>query len=426
MHGLNDNDLNLNCGLISTSHYLVGPVILIFFTAYRLAISESQSQSLCERPFLIHLRFKVFGRRASLSAFARAWSIVMTVLPNKLWPCIIQSLRPSGSPVAFSAKHEVTKALLNLTLVSSTIRSFALPCLYTHCLYIDSPRRLWFLLCTLARYGRIMQGPMLPKANVSKRLVGPCILNLPPPAFLSLYLAPFSDRNIDELNVVTWVRALFEFISNSLARLVIDMPLRSIYPYEDSNKVRPILRKAFQRLTALEEFTGTRDELYLDIYSSPQNLFIREPQIWASWPRLKRLALYNLDIDCSKFKDGLSNLQNLEVLVLTRADGLQEASISSLLSTTSLKRILIINTARGHEQSSYSTSAQGRSVRNGPLKNRVADVVKIDLPIVSVKQPMFRFGQEPERYFDYEDDPIGTCQVWTRDKAINGELWDMA
>lgn len=256
--------------------------------------------------------------------------------------------------------------------------------------------------------------------------VEPCILNLPPPAFRSLYLAPIQDTS-DESSLIACIAALFDFMSDSLTHLVIDMPLRSIIPYADSKTVRPLLREAFQKLNALEEFTSTRDELYLHINPlSPANRSVYEAHVWASWPHLKRLALHNLDVDSAQSMGGLCNLQGLEILVLTCADGLQEASMFSLLSIPPLKRVLIVDTAGGHEKRSRNMPARGEPVRKGHLKNRPADVIKIDVPVERISATAAAFELQPAYDFEYENDPDGTCQVWTRDNAINGQLWDMA
>jgi hypothetical protein len=139
--------------------------------------------------------------------------------------------------------------------------------------------------------------------------------------FHSLYLSPYLSYSIDDLPIAKWIYELFSLIHPTLKCLVIDIPLRSLYPEDDHLSVRPILRDAFLRLVNLEEFTSARDELYLSSRivkrrSKP------EVDVWTNWPYLQRLALYNVDVDYG-FAKTIKNLQHLNTLVLTRADGIQ-------------------------------------------------------------------------------------------------------
>lgn len=64
-------------------------------------------------------------------------------LPNEIILDIMESLIPTGhKAIAIPASDPITKTLLALVRTSSITRPTALRLLYTHCLYIDSSRRL--------------------------------------------------------------------------------------------------------------------------------------------------------------------------------------------------------------------------------------------------------------------------------------------
>lgn len=332
------------------------------------------------------------------------------VLPTEVLSCIVQCLRPSDSPVAIPAIHEVTKALTSLTLVSSTLRSLAIPYLYTYCLYIDGPLRLQLLLRTLS--SKVDTGSDKEHQTSENARKTSTAFSLQGKSWMlkSLYLAPFTGDTIEEPAVAKMIDSLFELLSPSLARLVIDMPLRSLYPEEDIDNIRPILRAAFARLEALEEFTSAQDELYLETRVSDDDEPLREIPLWSTWHRLKHLALYNVDIEEPGFLRGLRKLQNLEVLVLTRADGEHDWSTSALLALEPLKRVTIVNSASGHLCGPVIIGVPDKPSVRGNCDTKIADIVRLEVLVDGD-------GQEGA-----ED--IEVCQTWTRDRAIEGTLWD--
>jgi hypothetical protein len=226
----------------------------------------------------------------------------MPQLPFELVLQIVDSLVDFGTivPVALRIEDSRTRTLYTLLTVSRATHPIAKRHLYTNCLHIDSSNRLRLLLNSLSRKPRA-------QCSLDFRL---CISRL--------YLAPFTWDSIDDPAVARWIFELFSIISPTLKRLVIDMALRSLDPVQDHLSVRPVLREAFSRLENLEEFTSTRDELYLDVHLTR---LITEPRVWTYWPRLRKLALYNVDVN-SDFAEAVKLLPNLDTLVLTRADGL--------------------------------------------------------------------------------------------------------
>ncbi|KAF2178406.1 hypothetical protein K469DRAFT_718217 [Zopfia rhizophila CBS 207.26] len=125
--------------------------------------------------------------------------------------------------------------------------------------------------------------------------------------------SPFN-HTINDQPTATWVRELFNYTSPSLTRFIIDIPLRSLYPENDHPNVRRMLREGFLRLESLEEFVSVRDELYLDTMHHGG-----EPEVWRSWPTLRRLALYKVDAEMG-FWNNVGCMPRLDTLVLAWAD----------------------------------------------------------------------------------------------------------
>lgn len=48
--------------------------------------------------------------------------------------------------------------------------------------------------------------------------------------------------------------------------------------------------------------------------------------MWSFWPKLKTLALYNCDLHSERFWQDLAVTKQLETLVLTRCDGVQDVN----------------------------------------------------------------------------------------------------
>ena len=128
----------------------------------------------------------------------------------------------------------------------------------------------------------------------------------------------FEASPLNDLPTVSAVRQLLLAVAPTLQRLIIDMPLRSLYPEQDQKQVRPLLREGFSALGALEEFTSVCDELALGTTLT----WLSETPVWATqWPKLRCLALYNPDLSIA-FWSSLVRLPNLREVTLSRADGL--------------------------------------------------------------------------------------------------------
>ncbi|THY82029.1 hypothetical protein D6C95_08897 [Aureobasidium pullulans] len=222
---------------------------------------------------------------------------IQTHLPVEVLDQIIQYIIPDANYLAYPSSHPTTKTLVSLITVSKATSHIAKLSLYTHCLYIDTPWRLDSLLTKSLSTSNCP----IPLARIDR-----------------LYISPFSGRTIRERKVVEQITELFTLLAPSLKRLIVDMPLRSHYPQEDvTEKLRPILRRGFERLVNLEEFSSVRDELFL-AYRNPAFEHVADPE--------DDYELWKNDIMFEKWT-------KLRYLNVATHAGLQKLSHVNLLST---------------------------------------------------------------------------------------------
>lgn len=339
-------------------------------------------------------------------------------LPLELIFSIITSLL-GDSQIIQNPSHSSTKALLSWTLVCRATYTVATNHLREQCLFIDNDRRLRDLIHTVESTKHRVQGYSGAGTDI------PGSLTIQPGSSLrpisSLYLSPFGNT-LDNQPTAIWIRELFCLVHPTLRRLVIDMPLRSLYPADDHLNVRKTLREGFSLLTELEEFTSVRDELYLDILE-PEWRTERETAVWIMWPKLRRLALYNVDAD-ERFWKSVRNMGELDTVVLTRADGLESTCMKSEY----------FGTASGVGTSEDIGNAAGEeSTPPRPLKVVIVNI--------SSNQPNYLAGRwkwdkvDPNnvmRVMTYDvptsfygdENPIYLCQHWVKTAALRGEIWD--
>ncbi len=305
-------------------------------------------------------------------------------LPLEVIFHVIDELRPEHDDTLLPPWHPSTKALVAFARVCRGAYPLAAIYLMRHCAYINTQARLrQFLLSWTLR----------PKGT----LVGAHPGGLQ--TLTSLYLGPFGESLYD-LPTATWTSELFHQVCGTLKRLVIDMPLRSLYPAEDRLGVRKTLREAFAMLTKLEEFVSVRDELFLGTVEPDEH--IDQVDVWTLWPELRRMALYNPLAD-SDFWYRVAEAPKLESLVLTRADALGE----SCMKTEYLSRT------------------------DRPLKLVVANVLSDHCRVIprstwdtvdpSMKMRVLVYNV-PTAHDD--EDPIGLCQSWVKKAALSGTLWE--
>lgn len=338
-------------------------------------------------------------------------------LPLELIFSIIASLL--GDPqIIQNPSHSSTKALLSWTLVCRATYTVATNHLREQCLFIDNDRRLRDLIHTIESTKHRVQGYSGTVTDI------PASLQIQPGSSLrpisSLYLSPFGNT-LDNQPTAIWIRELFCLVHPTLRRLVIDMPLRSLYPADDHLNVRKTLREGFSLLTELEEFTSVRDELYLDILE-PEWRTERETAVWTMWPKLRRLALYNVDAD-ERFWKSARNMSKLDTVILTRADGLE---------STCMK-----NEYFGTGSGVNSSVDTGDVVEEESAPPRPLKVVIVN---ISSNQPNYLAGRwkwdkvDPNNVmkvmtydvptsFYGDENPIYLCQHWVKTAALRGEIW---
>lgn len=337
--------------------------------------------------------------------------MIQAKLPAELILFVIDCLLPSNPSVVFSPGHVITRTLLSLTLVCKLVSRAAKKLLLKHCLYINSAYRLNQLL---------KKGTL--SANNSRS------------SSTRLFLSPFSANNLNIPPLVHQINELSAITSASLTSLIIDMPLRHLYPEDDVYQIRPILRTAFSRMVQLREFVSIRDELYLDTYTIDLQAQEQgqeqkdEPAVWSLWPNLQRLALYNVAVDSSQFIEGLRRCSNLTHLVLVRPDGLTEDVSPEGIdpeSLPSLQRLIIVNTGSGFshtlqvDEETWQRSFIARLEASrylglhdpGDMGSRSDSVASY----LSLRTP---FGRD--------NDDISICQEWLLEHASSGALWQMA
>lgn len=308
-----------------------------------------------------------------------------TQLPIEVLEQIVEATLPAKLPIACTANDTVTQTLISLTLTCRALWSISCRLLYQHCLDIDSPRRLQYLLRSLNTQ-RVQDA-------IAKRPSHP----------VGLWLAPYAGETIDVPDIAENIEALFTILAKRLDRLVIDIPLRSLYPDEDAGLRRPILRSAFSQLSELREFTSIRDELYLNTTDPPDSL--DEEEVWTVWPKLERLALYNVDASGPQFLRALPKATKLQQLVLTRADGIEwEAADQNFPVPKSLRELKVCEV--GLASPLYSNSLRSRLY--GYI--RVPYLYHIDIP-------------SPDTW-DFED-PITLAQDFIAFHARAGTLWQL-
>jgi len=177
------------------------------------------------------------------------------------------------------------------------------------------------------------------------------------------------------------------------------MLLRSLYPEDDCEGVRPILRSAFTHLPILEKFCSVRDGLFL---ATEAVYPLQEPPVWSLWPKLRKLALHNQDVS-RDFFEGLKKLQRIEKVVLTRTDGLLEIDVKQTWRIQFDKaeevrplEIVLVNVESDHP---YFICKE-KWTENDKLRIR------------EMNMPISYYGDE---------DCIVRCQQWVKRRFLAGE-----
>jgi hypothetical protein len=325
-------------------------------------------------------------------------------LPLELVLNIITCSLPKPN-VLLDPLHPITQLLLTFTLVCKETRSLANRYLRQHCVYLSSVERLRSYVQTI---------PTRPDLS----------------SITSLYLAPFGtgQENFpgyqitsDDEPTAALVRELFSYTRTSLKRLIIDAPLRSMYYENELDEVSEALCDSFRHFENLEELVSVRDEYCVDPLTFPSELTTNDniflalnnalqltfvldpPPAWAKFRKLRRLALYNQQLD-QDFWRHIATLEQLETLVLTRSDGERESNFKTEYFKYSSRplKVLLVNCEQ--DQLRYGVARRQRWDIVDPNKK---------MTIMTYIIPSFM-----------DDDAIGVCQDYVRIGAEYGTLWD--
>ncbi|KAK1962169.1 hypothetical protein LY78DRAFT_661464 [Colletotrichum sublineola] len=310
-------------------------------------------------------------------------------LPPELIMHIIESLLPPNEAAILPASHSATRALVNLTLVSRSMYDFTTRLLRRRCMHVDSTRRLSLLLLS------ILSPPLM---SLPSTLSLKCIT--------SLYISPFG-KSLDDKPTAMWVRELFCEVSDTLKRLVVDMPFGSLSGYDDHLDVRPTLTDGFQRLSKLEELVCLRDYPALTFMSRTFTV-----NCWSLWPKLRRAVLFKAPVGSHCFWYDTANTASLEQVVLVRPLDLGTANIKG--------------DYRGVLQKFDHLVPRRLKIVLADVESDLADVQTADWAkhdpegLVVVE----KYHIPTSFYGDEGVDEL--CCGWVKTAALNGSIWSWA
>ncbi|KAK7421369.1 hypothetical protein QQX98_002263 [Neonectria punicea] len=241
---------------------------------------------------------------------------------------------------------------------------------------------------------------------------------------------------LDDLPTALLVQEILIALAPVLWTLVIDMPLRTLYPEQDHQGIRKILRRGFEALVNLEDFVSVQDELYL---ATEERIPSAEPEVWATcWPKLRRLAIYNPDLDShSGIWGNMAWVPDLEMAIFTRADPGND------LAQINLKQEWLDAVAFHEKQTGPSSPPRYELPRKlalafvdcspglpgfaslRPLWQDVDPENRIRVLTVGISPPSSEEGYEGS-VSDWPVGPRELCQSWIKRQALNGELWEEA
>lgn len=235
----------------------------------------------------------------------RSTTTQLANLPPELLFHIVDCVVPANPSILMPASHTSTKTLLSLMRASRATYAQASKLLRQRCVYVDSSRKLARLLLCMPG---MAASPTLPP-TLSLRHV------------TSLFLAPFGP-SLDDLPTAEWVRELLCSVAEALRRLVIQMPFSSLDALDDHLNVRRSLRDGFERLIHLEEFICLEEFPALSSPDSHPN-----GNIWHSWPKLRRMVLFNPPLGNHRLWWDIATLSSLQHVVLATPRNLDSTNI---------------------------------------------------------------------------------------------------
>ncbi|KAM0346657.1 hypothetical protein ACHAPU_005369 [Fusarium lateritium] len=390
-----------------------------------------------------------------------------TKLPIEVILLVIEHLTPdaAGPQPILPGVSIITKSLLAWTTVSRATYPIASRLIWQNCLYIDTRERLCAFREFVSQRSVITGRTPCEAYGPTKMFLSPFSSvigytgseyspeSCPSPLYISsggalettdddpdtepLRYNPYEpdfpeyvpddliQSKLQDLQTVQNVREVLLTLAPVLKALVVDMPLRSLYPEDDHQGVRKLLREGFEALTVIEEIVSVQDELYLATKRD-----YTEPQVWTHWPKLKRMALYNVVAEGETWQNMLLCPQ-LEMGVFTRAD-----SIDTLSPHQDVKREWLKAWAAG-----ISMPSSNEGPYQGPEIAMAFCNQRSELPGFDRLVPQWH-EMDPENRIciltvptdsayaeqangeDGVDDPIWVSQEWIRGRALAGTLWD--
>lgn len=359
------------------------------------------ADGLCPAPTL-HLTVGLLLDGLFLFIFSRNIATMLKRLPPEIWEIVVGFIDTSEDYVALPPTHTVTKSLLSCLTVCKAIGFAAQDRIFQKCLFIDSAWRLKALL--KSSIFKITGSSDVPSKTIA--------------SLSALYLAPFSNDSIDELDVIVDIQALFSALSKTLKRLVINLPLRSVYPDDEAGPiVRPALRQAFQHLIAIEEFVSVRDELYLSTICPTDSTV--EPEVWCQWRNLRRLALYNVDID-NALNTEIQQTKMLDTLVLTRADGIYEGIEKLLQNMPHSAKLYLVDSKDEFLQTTHFDEAP--AIYTEAVRAKLGGRKEKMVPGSTFLGILFAQNCHVKDESELSN-PIEICQSWVEGQALCGSLW---
>ncbi|KAM0231787.1 hypothetical protein ACHAPO_008368 [Fusarium lateritium] len=251
-------------------------------------------------------------------------------LPTEVILLIIENLISDTThrrPI-LPASDVITKTLRNLTLVSKAIYPTASRLLWRNCLRIRSKESLRLFRDFISRdsiitgwrpceaYGSTkmflapfespLDGNPVTDFSDEEEEEGEEVTNPPADSTPSSYYPELKD-----MDTAKAVNEVLVTLAPVLTAIIVDMPLRSLRPEDDDTGIRPLFREGFEALVNVEELVSINDELYLDTTEDSS-----EPEVWAQWPKLQRLALYGVLVRPKLWRDIIS-CPRLEMAVLS-------------------------------------------------------------------------------------------------------------
>lgn len=251
---------------------------------------------------------------------------------------------------------------------------------------------------------------MLENVVASEDLVDPVTYS---PVSNSASETPPQPSPLDDLGTAMAVHDIFKALGPSLRRLVVDIPLRTLWPENDRKHIKKVLWRGFESLVHLEEFTSVRDELFL--YAAYQRSWS-----FAAWPDLRRLSLYNLDLSFDTISGGFlvdifseEGPKGIQHLVCPRPDGLEEG-------VDELREMYHSNAKRTVSGTLVLTHVDSEELHpesmleNKSLKNLIFVQKRVPTP------PVSDYSGDPD---DGGPSPCDIVQHWTLKHALQGTLW---